>query len=194
VQFYQEKILRRRSDVDFDFIAQKLQQIARQEGLHRTGASDAVVVVPGEGNPGVINGDEPEVVQRMRARLRMLHHPKSTEDCYVGWIRKFIRHLDDDRLERYRENDIANFLTELAVCGNVTAGTQNQALAAITWFYANVLNRDLAFVNRVRAKSSEHRPVVLSRQEIAALAPWFQGAYRVMFQLFRSRHALAGHN
>lgn len=28
--------------------------------------------------------------------MRVLHHPKSTEDCYAKWLLRFIRHLDDE--------------------------------------------------------------------------------------------------
>ena len=45
----------------------------------------------------------------------MLHYPRSTERAYVSWVARFIRHLDDERLERYTEAEIADFLTDLAV-------------------------------------------------------------------------------
>ena len=59
----------------------------------------------------------------MRARLRVLHHPKSMETAYVGWVQRFIRHLDDEHLEKYGEREIGEILTDLAVGGEVTAGT-----------------------------------------------------------------------
>ncbi len=44
----------------------------------------------------------------MRARMRLMHHPKSTEETYIHWVYRFIRHLDDDRLERYGEKEIGD--------------------------------------------------------------------------------------
>ncbi|MDV6034284.1 MAG: integron integrase [Phycisphaera sp. RhM] len=119
----------------------------------------------------------------MRATMRRLHHPKSTEDTYVGQIKKFIRHLDDDRLERFGEPEIGDFLTDLAIEGHVAAGSQNQALCAILYFYEKVLGRNLQFINAVRAKASEYRPVVLTKNEVKELFPYVPGIYRLMFLL-----------
>ncbi len=57
------------------------------------------------------------------------------------WLRRFIRHVDDERLERYGEREIADFLTELALTGHVVAGTQNQAISSLTLYYEKVLGR-----------------------------------------------------
>ncbi|QEG02079.1 hypothetical protein Mal15_61620 [Stieleria maiorica] len=101
IEAYQGTVLQT-SEVDFRPIRETLQQLVRRQ------SSGAVIqdqqdanLVAGEGNAGVIDQSEPECIQRMRATMRRLHHPKSTEDTYVGQIKKFIRHLDDDRLERF---------------------------------------------------------------------------------------------
>lgn len=119
----------------------------------------------------------------MRARLRVLHHPKSTETAYVSWVQRFIRHLDDEHLEKYGEREIGEFLTDLAVGGEVTAGTQNQALSAILFYYGKVIGRDLHFIQRVRAKASTYRPVVLSQREVAELLSYLRGTSETMFRL-----------
>ena len=182
LEVYQATVLRH-AIVDFRPIRTKLQEIARTE--ERAGgvtATDARIV-DGEGNAGCIDESEPEPMRRMRARMRVLHHPLSTENAYVGWVARFIRHLDDERLERYGEPEIADFLTDLAVTRSVTAGTQNQALAGLLFFYEKVLGRDIRFVNSVRAKASEYRPMVLTKREVAELFPHFTRAYRIMFLL-----------
>ncbi len=183
LEVYQGTVLRN-SIVDFRPIREKLQEIARSEkraGGAVTAAEAALV--EGEGNAGLMNVNEPEVIQRMRARMRVLHHPISTEQAYVGWVARFVRHLDDERLERYGEPEIADFLTDLSVTGSVTAGTQNQALCGLQFFYEKVLGRELRFINAVRAKESEYRPIVLTKIEIAELFQHFTGVYRIMFLL-----------
>ncbi len=69
-------------------------------------------------------------------------HPKSTEETYVGQVKEFIRHLDDSRLEKDGEPEIADLLTDLAVTHEVSANTQNQSLSAILFFSEKVLGRN----------------------------------------------------
>src|SRR5690606_32881801 len=97
------------------------------------------------------------------------------ETAYVSWVQRFIRHLDDEQLHKYGEREIGEFLTDLAVGGEVTAGTQNQALSAILFYYGRVVGRDLHFIQRVRAKASTYRPVVLSQREVAELMSYMRG-------------------
>lgn len=182
LEIYQVTVLRN-STVDFRPIRDKLQQIARIENRTGATATSEAALVAGEGNAGDIDPSEPYPIQRMRARMRVLHHPISTEQAYVGWVARFIRHLDDECLEKYGEPEIADFLTDLAITGAVTASTQNQALSGLLFFYQKVLGREIRFVNSLRAKTSEYRPVVLTKKEIAELFPHFIGVYRIMFLL-----------
>ena len=179
---YQSAVLRT-SVVDFQPIRKTLQLIAERE--KRLGGATIAETSPvqGEGNTGLLDPHEPEPVQRMRKRMRMLHYPRSTEQAYVSWVARFIRHLDDERLECHGEAEIADFLTDLAVTADVAAGTQNQALCGILFFYEKVLGRDMRFVNSVRAKASSYRPIVLTKREVTELFQFFVGRYRIMFLL-----------
>ena len=115
--------------------------------------------------------------------MRRLHHPKSTETAYVGWIRRLIRHLDDDQLHLYDERQLADFLTELAVTRQVTAGTQNQALRACIFLYEKVLGKNLRFINAVRARVSEYLLMVLTKAEVTELMDLVHHRNRIMFLL-----------
>lgn len=57
--------------------------------------------------------------------------------------------MDDDNLEKYGEDQIGEFLTELTVVREVTAGTQNQALCAILFYYQRVLGKDIRTVQEI---------------------------------------------
>ncbi len=57
-------------------------------------------------------------------------------------MNRFIAHVGSEHLEKFGEEEVAEFLTELAVSGNVVGITQNQALSAILFLYGQVLNRD----------------------------------------------------
>ncbi len=88
VEWYQALILQR-TDVDFAPFKQKLGELAeaeRRSGVEaRPGEGFAGERLPGELDPG-----EPEAIRAMRARLRVLHHPRSTETAYVSWVQRFI--------------------------------------------------------------------------------------------------------
>jgi hypothetical protein len=142
VEWYQVLVLDKH-DLDFGPFKKKLGELATLE--KHSGSKDfdsrksrekfaAREGIPGEGLPGLIDPDEPEAVRLLRARMRVLHHPRSTEETYVGWLFRFISHLDDERVQDYGEPEIGEFLTDLAIVGGVAAGTQNQALCALMFF------------------------------------------------------------
>ena len=130
---------------------------------------------------GLIDSSEPLVIQQVRRELRLRHKALPTERAYVGWLHRFIRHCGDPDLARFGEPEIKAFLTDLAIRGNVTAGTQNQAKCALLFLYATVLGRELEFLDVARATKSPRLPVVLSRGELDRLLPYFQGPRRLMF-------------
>ena len=168
IQLYAD-VIQRSEHADLSAIINKLRELSgrdRRAGVENAGGAK---LIAGEGNPGKLKQTEPKIVQDMRARLRLMHHPLSTEKAYIGWVLRFIRHVDDERLSRYGESEIAEFLTELAASGNGVGNTQNQALSALLFLYSQVLGRDLAFINSVRAKVSEYRPMVLTKNEISEL-------------------------
>jgi hypothetical protein len=91
IEVYQAKVLKS-SEVDFRPIRDKLTEISRREKQfdnapdhagHGRKACDSSLV-SGEGNPGRIDEDEPACIQRMRAKLRLLHHVSKTSVLSLG--------------------------------------------------------------------------------------------------------------
>jgi integron integrase len=120
----------------------------------------------------------PRLLDLVRGRLRTLHYSYRTEQQYLGWIRRFIlfhgkRHPTDMGVV-----EVEGFLTHLAVDRQVSASTQNQALAAILFLYQKVLEVELPWLDGVvRAKRSRHLPVVLSAKEVRAVLAKLDGEY-----------------
>ncbi len=82
------------------------------------------------------------------------------------------------------ERDVARFLSSLAVESGVSAATQNQALAALLFLYQAVLERPLgAFQGLVRAHQPKRLPVVLTRDEVAAVLGAMQGTPQLVAAL-----------
>jgi hypothetical protein len=79
IEIYQ-KIVLRTSVVDFRPIRDKLNEIAgREKRANGGGPQYDPDLVAGEGNAGVLDASESEPIRRLRAKMRLLHHPKSTE-------------------------------------------------------------------------------------------------------------------
>ena len=82
------------------------------------------------------------------------------------------------------EPEITAFLSHLATDAHVAASTQNQALAAILFLYKRVLGRELDWLSGlVHAKRPDRLPVVLSRDEVAALLSKMRGVSQLMAML-----------
>ena len=130
---------------------------------------------------GVIDPSEPVPIQKMRAELRLQRMALETERAYIGWVYRFRDAFKTTDLQCLGESEIKEFLTSLAVKGDVAVNTQNQAKSALIFLYQSVFGRELAFLDVVSASKPARLPVVLSRQEITRLLPEFSDLKRLMF-------------
>ncbi len=141
---------------------------------------------PAEVDETRIDPSEPQVIQEIRKTCRRLHYSRRTEEAYCGWAKRFA-----DRFQLGSQEDwqilsaasVTEFLTELAVNGQVAASTQNQALNGLLFTFKHVLRRDLGFIDAVRAKPPERIPVVLGRDEVRRLLGQVAGRDLLIAQL-----------
>ncbi len=149
--------------------------MGRYHPTDRGTTSDGVSA--GESRPGGL-------LERMRGRIRRLGLARRTEDAYVGWAVRFIRANGRRHPRELGGREVEAFLTSLAVCGNVAPSTQNQALAALLFLYREVLGQDLPWMEDIRrAKKPRRLPVVLSREECAAVLGEMSGVHWLMASL-----------
>ena len=126
----------------------------------------------------------PKLLDRVREAIRLRHGSRSTEESYVGWIRRYILFHGKRHPAEMGAPEVTRFLSSLAVEGRVAASTQNQALGALLFLYRHVLHQDLPWLHDVvRAKRPRHLPVVLSRDEVRAVIRELQGTTRLMATL-----------
>lgn len=93
-------------------------------------------------------------LDRMTQAMRLKHLSLKTEECYLGWARRFAAWLplQSSLREATSEKKVEAFLTALAQDG-VSASTQNQAFNALLYFYAHGLHKPLADgIKALRAK------------------------------------------
>lgn len=111
-----------------------------------------------------------KLLARLRSALRLRHYSRRTEQAYVDWVRRFVRHHRLRHPSEMGEVEVGEFLTSLAVRRGVSASTQNQALAALLFLYAEVLGRPLQRVPALAAVPRAPRvPVVLTGEEVWAV-------------------------
>src|SRR5665647_1065735 len=112
----------------------------------------------------------PKLLDQVRDRIRVKHYSIRTETQYVQWIKRFILFHGKRHPQDMGAVEVEAFLTHLAVAGNVSASTQNQALSALLFLYREVLQIELPWLNDVvRAKQPQRLPVVLTRTEVRAV-------------------------
>jgi len=112
----------------------------------------------------------PSLLTQLRVAIRTRHYSPRTEEAYVQWVRRFIRFCGLRHPRELGPSDVTRFLSSLAVDANVSASTQNQALAAIVFLYRDVLNMPVGWLNAlVRAKRPGRVPVVFTRDEVRKL-------------------------
>lgn len=111
-----------------------------------------------------------KLLDEVRDYMRLHHYSIHTERTYCYWIKKFVQFHDMKSRNDLSEGEkkIELFLTHLAVQGNVSPSTQNQAMNALVFLYKKVLNLPLDDeINAVRAHKKVNVPVVMSREETA---------------------------
>lgn len=123
-------------------------------------------------------------LDQLRDILRTKHYSYSTEQTYVGWVRRYILFHNKRHPQDMGEKEVEEFLTHLAVVENVSASTQNQALCALVFTYRYLLKQPLGeSIEAVRAKRPKHLPVVLTVQETRSLLQKMNGIPLLVAQL-----------
>lgn len=126
-----------------------------------------------------------ELLQSLRNAIRVRHYSIRTEKSYVDWVRRYIRFNGMRHPSELSGDDVSRFLTWLATERDVAASTQNQALNALVFLYANVLHNPLERIGAdiVRAKRPVNLPTVFTEQEVMKVLAELGGQYWLMAAL-----------
>ena len=126
----------------------------------------------------------PRLMEQVRQRMRAKHYSYRTEQSYCDWIKRFILFHGKRHPRDMAAPEVEAFLSHLASDRGVSASTQTQALSALLFLYRHVLGLKLPWLDGItRAKPSERVPVVLSREEMAAVLDRLSGRERLMAAL-----------
>ena len=125
-----------------------------------------------------------QVTAAVRARIRLMHYSRRTEEAYVHWVRRHMACFGRRHPATLGEAHVRDFLSALANERNVAAGTQNQALAALLFLYREVLEIELPWLDGLpRARKARRLPTVLTMEEVARLLDRMRGLHGLMARL-----------
>jgi integron integrase len=119
---------------------------------------------------------------RVRAALEVRRRSPRTIEAYRSWVRRYVQFHTLRHPSTMGAAEVAEFLTDLAVRRRVSASTQNQALAALTFLYRDVLHQPLetAGVDVVAARRPQRLPNVLAREDVARVLAAMRGMPRLV--------------
>lgn len=124
------------------------------------------------------------LLDQLRERIRLLHYSLRTEEAYVYWARAFIRFHGLRHPAELGKTEVEGFLMHLAAEKGLSASTHRQALSALIFLYDKVLGLQLSWLAEIgRPVPVRRLPVVLSRDEVAAVLSCLQGVHRVLARL-----------
>jgi integron integrase len=115
----------------------------------------------------------------LRDKLRVKQYSYKTEKTYLDWTERFIRFHQLRHPKDMGKAEVEAFLTHLAK-SDVSASTQNQALAAIVFMYREMLGRTFENIQAVRAKGSTRIPVVLTMDETKQVLCRLHGVHHII--------------
>jgi hypothetical protein len=106
-----------------------------------------------------------------------------TEQTYREWAVRFARFIAPRSPYAASGEDVAAFLSALAVQGRASPSAQKQALNALVFLMQEALHRDLGKMEFQRAYPRQRLPTVLSPGECQSIFVQLEGTPRLMVEL-----------
>ncbi len=106
-----------------------------------------------------------------------------TEQTYREWAVRFARFIAPGAPETATGEDVAAFLSALAVQGRASPSAQKQALNALVFLLQKALHRELGAMDFRRAQPKRRLPTVLGPGETRSLLAQMDGTSRLMAEL-----------
>ena len=122
-------------------------------------------------------------IRKLTEALTVRHYSDHTKQCYKKWVEEFLEKYHED-INNVGEVQINAFLKDLALKKHVSASTQNQALAALLFYFRYIKNTPILELGSViHAKKKERIPVVFSREEVTKVIESMSGTKKLIAKL-----------
>lgn len=123
----------------------------------------------------------PGLLTRTKTILRTLHYAYTTEKTYLEWICRYLNFIDLRDPDSASAKEVKKYLEYLATRREVAGSTQRQALNAIVFLYAKVLERPLGDIGAyAKPKKPRRLPVVFTHDEVDQLLESIEGTSNIM--------------
>jgi integron integrase len=111
-----------------------------------------------------------EEINRLRIAIRRKNHSIRTEKTYATWVQQFLKFSIQKTATDVGSQSVLDFLEYLSIQRGVAPGTQSLALNAISFYFKNVLDREIGDISQfVRARPREKLPIILTRDEVSTV-------------------------
>jgi len=109
--------------------------------------------------------------QKIKLYFELKGTPDSSQESYLRRIAAFIRFIQDRHycLEEITPSDIQQYILYLKKEKHLSAGTINNYISAIRFFYSYVLEKEWDPKKIPRMKRTSHFPVILPRQDVLVI-------------------------
>lgn len=117
-------------------------------------------------------------IDKLRSMLLAKRYSSKTIEAYEKWVRDFIEEFS--QTENPGKSEINQFLSDLAVKKNFSSSTQNQAMAALLFYFRFVKEQDESSLRDIiHARQKKRLPVILSRKEVMEVIGYLDGSKKV---------------
>ena len=105
-------------------------------------------------------------LREVRATIRARGLAYKTEKTYLSWIKRFIYFVGMQHPKDLGDQQVADFLTDLAVNQEVAVNTQKTALNAVAFVYRDVIKRPLGKLDHSYSRQTTPIPTVFTHEEL----------------------------
>jgi integron integrase len=126
----------------------------------------------------------PRLLDQLAAILRTKRYSPRTVEIYSKWVVRYVRFHKLRHPRTLDSQHVREFLTYLALRAKVSAGTQNQAMAALLFLYREVLGIPMGPPQGVEPAKRPHRvPTVLDFEQVQEVLERMDGMPKLVATL-----------
>ena len=124
-----------------------------------------------------------QLIQDLRADMRLRGYSLATEKTYLLWIRRFIHFTGKQHPAEVDVSWITRYLTYLAAERHVSVNTQKVVLNSLVYLFEKFLKREVGELGFRLSSKQRSIPAVLGKSEVAKILSNLQGRNKLIIQL-----------
>ena len=133
--------------------------------------------------PTPLEQEKSPFLREVRQVIRARGLAYKTEKTYLSWIKRFIYFTGLQHPKDVGDQQVSDFLTDLAVNQEVAVNTQKTALNAVAFVYRDVIKRPLGKLDHSYSRKTTSIPTVFTHDEASRVIAGLNGNYRLLGEL-----------